>query len=269
MLGLPLQCSIFVTKHEGALAKANGVQADYLFQPDKHNAGADLGDRTIPRGRKADALKIWLAWKHRGDDGFSDLVDRAFGLADAVQQDVSQQQADDGSFVLAAEAQCANAGFWYVPPRLRPFDPATATANQLTEIGFVAPKLKDAMQRAGDAMIGFQPIDSMNKPNFFRLVLPPTRVTCPRTGCATCSTAWTSSEGPVSLFHAKHENTLERGKRKVAGLITRPRKPRTRSFLRAHDASRSSRGAENPVCGLKSRARRRSATCDSKHLKYF
>ena len=49
---------------------------------------------------------------------------------------------------------------------------ALATANQLAEIGFVAPKLKDAMQRAGDAMIGFQPIDSMNKPNFFRLVLP-------------------------------------------------------------------------------------------------
>jgi glutamate decarboxylase len=172
MLGLPLQCSIFVTKHEGALAKANGVQADYLFQPDKNNAGADLGDRTIQCGRKADALKIWLAWKYRGDDGFSDLVDRAFGLADAVERDVRARQEHDGSFVLAAEAQCANVGFWYVPPRLRPFDPATASANELTEIGFVAPKLKDRMQRAGDAMIGFQPIDSMNKPNFFRLVLP-------------------------------------------------------------------------------------------------
>jgi glutamate decarboxylase len=74
--------------------------------------------------------------------------------------------------VLAAHAQCANVGFWYVPPRLRPFDPKTATPTQFAEIGFVAPKLKDRMQRAGDAMIGFQPIDSMNKPNFFRLVLP-------------------------------------------------------------------------------------------------
>ena len=59
-----------------------------------------------------------------------------------------------------------------MPPRLRPFDPATATAAELAEIGFVAPKLKDRMQRTGDAMIGFQPIDSMNLPNFFRLVLP-------------------------------------------------------------------------------------------------
>lgn len=172
MLGLPLQCSIFTTKHEGALAKANGVQADYLFQPDKNNAGADLGDRTIQCGRKADALKIWLAWKARGDDGFSDLVDRAFGLAQTVEGFVREKQETDGSFVLAANAQCANVGFWYVPPRMRPFDPASATANELTEIGFVAPKLKDRMQREGDAMIGFQPIDSMNKPNFFRLVLP-------------------------------------------------------------------------------------------------
>ena len=31
------------------------------------------------------------------------------------------------------------------------------------------------MQREGDAMIGFQPIDSMNLPNFFRLVLPNSR----------------------------------------------------------------------------------------------
>mmetsp|Transcript_21615 Transcript_21615/g.34994 ORF Transcript_21615/g.34994 Transcript_21615/m.34994 type:complete len:995 (+) Transcript_21615:136-3120(+) len=172
MLGLPLQCSIFVTKQPGALAKANAAQADYLFQPDKNNAGADLGDRSIQCGRKADSLKIWLAWKHRGDTGWSDLVDRSFGLAEAVEGFVRAKAAEDGSFVLAAPAQCANVGFWYVPPRLRPFNPATATAQQLTEIGFVAPKLKDRMQRTGDAMIGFQPIDSMNLPNFFRLVLP-------------------------------------------------------------------------------------------------
>lgn len=175
MLGLPLQCSIFVTREPGALSKANGVQADYLFQPDKNNAGADLGDRTIQCGRKADALKIWLAWKARGDSGWSDLVDRSFGLAEAVEDFIREKNAADGSFVLAAPAQCANVGFWYVPPRMRPFDPATASASEFAELGFVAPKLKDRMQRTGDAMIGFQPIDSMGLPNFFRLVLPNSR----------------------------------------------------------------------------------------------
>ena len=58
---------------------------------------------------------------------------------------------------------------------MRPFDPATASASEFAELGFVAPKLKDRMQREGDAMIGFQPIDSMGLPNFFRLVLPNSR----------------------------------------------------------------------------------------------
>ena len=175
MLGLPLQCSIFVAREPGSLAKANGVQADYLFQPDKNNAGADLGDRTIQCGRKADALKIWLAWKFRGDEGWAAMVDRSFGLAQAVEEMIRERQERDGSFALASRAQCANVGFWYVPPRLRPFDPAKATTSELAEIGFVAPKLKDRMQREGDAMIGFQPIESMGMPNFFRLVLPNAR----------------------------------------------------------------------------------------------
>ena len=34
----------------------------------------------------------------------------------------------------------------------------------------VAPAVKDAMQRKGDAMIGFQPLKGL--PNFFRIVFP-------------------------------------------------------------------------------------------------
>ena len=34
----------------------------------------------------------------------------------------------------------------------------------------VAPKIKDAMQQAGDAMVGFQPLQGL--PNFFRIVFP-------------------------------------------------------------------------------------------------
>lgn len=34
----------------------------------------------------------------------------------------------------------------------------------------VAPRIKDAMQQAGDAMIGFQPLQGL--PNFFRIVFP-------------------------------------------------------------------------------------------------
>jgi glutamate/tyrosine decarboxylase-like PLP-dependent enzyme len=169
MLGIPLQCSVFVTKHQGVLSQTVGTKAEYLFQPDKNNAGADLGDRTLQCGRKADALKLWLAWKMRGDDGFVECVDRSFALAKFVEKEVENS---NDRFVLVQPAQCSNVCFWYVPPRLRPFNRKTATEEDWAELSLVAPKIKDAMQKAGDAMIGFQPIKSMGYVNFFRLVLP-------------------------------------------------------------------------------------------------
>jgi len=36
--GLPLQCSVFLTRHEGLLQRTNSSNADYLFQPDKLHA---------------------------------------------------------------------------------------------------------------------------------------------------------------------------------------------------------------------------------------
>ncbi len=173
MLGIPLQCSVVLSKKPGSFMAANSFKADYLFQPDKNNAEADLGDRTIQCGRKSDALKLWLAWKYRGDEGWEQLVDHCFGLAKFVENEVSSDTS--GAFVLATPAQCSNVGFWYVPPRLRPFNKDTATEEQLAELAKVAPKLKDRMQRAGDAMIGFQPVPALKLPNFFRLVLPNSR----------------------------------------------------------------------------------------------
>jgi len=170
LLGIPLQCSIVLSRHAGEFMAANSYKADYLFQPDKNNTEADLGDRTIQCGRKSDALKLWLAWKYRGDEGWEKLVDHAFSLAKFVEAEVVQDTT--GAWALATPAQCANVGFWYVPPRLRPFNKDTATPEQFAEIAKVAPKLKDRMQRAGDAMIGFQPVPALNLPNFFRLVLP-------------------------------------------------------------------------------------------------
>jgi len=163
MLGTPLQCSAFVCRHPGSLTKANCTRAEYLFQPDKNNAGADLGDRTIQCGRKSDAFKLWLTWKVRGDKGLAAIIDRSFYLAKFVQDLVLQS---NGTFRLVHPAQCANVGFWYIPPRLRPFQ------HNWEELRSVAPKIKNAMQAAGDAMIGFQPISSMGLVNFFRLVLP-------------------------------------------------------------------------------------------------
>ena len=47
----------------GFMKQCNASKASYLFQPDKLNAEYDLGDKTIQCGRRADAFKLWLAWK--------------------------------------------------------------------------------------------------------------------------------------------------------------------------------------------------------------
>lgn len=74
MSGAPLQCSVFLTHHEGMLKSANASSAAYLFQPDKLFAEMDTGDKTIQCGRKTDMLKLWMMWKSKGDEGMARSV---------------------------------------------------------------------------------------------------------------------------------------------------------------------------------------------------
>ena len=66
-LGVPLQCSAFLTKHEGLLASCNSTKATYLFQQDKvsYDVSYDTGDKSIQCGRLNDVFKLWLMWKKK------------------------------------------------------------------------------------------------------------------------------------------------------------------------------------------------------------
>merc|ERR1719215_208562 len=48
------------------------------------------------------------------------------------------------------------------------FDPYSACAEHLEALHLVCPRIKDMMQRAGDALIGFQPV--LGLPNCWRMV---------------------------------------------------------------------------------------------------
>merc|ERR1712224_96283 len=81
LMGVPLQCSVFQTRHHGILMNANKAGAAYLFQPDKENTQYDIGDKTIQCGRLPDSFKLWLTWKSIGDRGWAERVDKAMALA--------------------------------------------------------------------------------------------------------------------------------------------------------------------------------------------
>ena len=78
LLTVPLTCSALLTRRPGLCAQAFDEPAPYLFQDD---ALLDPGRGSLQCGRKNDALKLWLMWKHHGDEGLARRVDRLFELA--------------------------------------------------------------------------------------------------------------------------------------------------------------------------------------------
>lgn len=86
MLGVPMTCSILLGADMGTFYRALTLPAGYLF----HNHGADtnardiydLADLTPQCGRRADALKLFLALKYYGSKHFSELVANGYENAE-------------------------------------------------------------------------------------------------------------------------------------------------------------------------------------------
>ena len=193
MLGVALQCAIFLSHHPGALKACNATDAAYLYQPDKLHASLDLGDRTVQCGRKADMLKLWLLFKSLGDSGCASRIEHCYAMAAHLSKRITESE---GAFRLAYPTSCTNVCFWYIPRSLRPLLATPRNSQRGSERGSpirgstmrtmpgtppgtppgagsrwppppnsarhaalhgVAPKIKAALQRAGEAMIGNLP----------------------------------------------------------------------------------------------------------------
>jgi glutamate/tyrosine decarboxylase-like PLP-dependent enzyme len=90
LMGVPVLASVAIFKKKGLLTKhLNEQSATYLFQvanDDYHNMNP--GRSTIQCGRRNNALKLWAAWRHLGDEGYAARVDHQVAaverLADRV-----------------------------------------------------------------------------------------------------------------------------------------------------------------------------------------
>jgi len=99
MMGVPLICSALLMRERGHLAANLDESADYLFQGPEDNL--DPGRRSIQCGRRNDALKLWAAWQHLGDDGWAQRVDRQMELANFAARTIREAQ----GLVLVHEPQ--------------------------------------------------------------------------------------------------------------------------------------------------------------------
>ncbi|KAI9276131.1 pyridoxal phosphate-dependent transferase [Sporodiniella umbellata] len=153
LLGVPLQCSMLITPHEGHLlfAKANSTRADYLF----HGNPYDLGAGSLGCGRRPDALKLFLAWKFYGEQGLGYRVDQALATARAFSALV---QSRPGFTTVQQEHSFLQVCFWYVPRGLEKVNKA-----KITQV------LHEKINATGEFLVDRAPLE--NLPDFFRVVV--------------------------------------------------------------------------------------------------
>jgi glutamate/tyrosine decarboxylase-like PLP-dependent enzyme len=73
--------------------RANQMLAGYLFQPDKHyETSLDTGDKTIQCGRHIDILKLWLAWKARGNQGYAEHIEALLEKANFFYETICKRE---------------------------------------------------------------------------------------------------------------------------------------------------------------------------------
>ena len=88
MMGVPLICSVFLIKDPTILARlcTHTSVAHYLFHDDTKED--DLGRYSLQCARRNDALKLWIDWRVRGDEGWAALVDRHMMDAAYLEQSI-------------------------------------------------------------------------------------------------------------------------------------------------------------------------------------
>ncbi|KAK6970781.1 cysteine sulfinic acid decarboxylase [Biomphalaria glabrata] len=164
MLCVPLQASLFVTRHKDLLCECHSFKAKYLFQQDKfYDVSFDTGDKSLQCGRKVDVLKLWLMWKAKGTKKLAAEIEHLLECASYLTQKIANTE---GFSLVLKEPECTNVCFWYIPPSLRSCEQNEEWWNKLSN---VAPVVKQRMTEQGTLMIGYQPDGDLV--NFFRMVL--------------------------------------------------------------------------------------------------
>lgn len=110
MMGVPVVCSAILVRRRGLLTRSFHEPASYLFRTDSSPTDADCwdpGTRSMQCGRRHDALKLWCAWQHYGDEGYDARVRRQFALARYALRRVE----DDPELVLSCPTQSINVCF--------------------------------------------------------------------------------------------------------------------------------------------------------------
>ena len=88
LMNVPLIASVLLLKDKNRLLKnLTDLNTDYIYH-DNEVQQYNLGEQSIQCGRRVDALKVWLAWRFYGDDGYQNRINRMFELANYAKNKV-------------------------------------------------------------------------------------------------------------------------------------------------------------------------------------
>jgi L-2,4-diaminobutyrate decarboxylase len=101
MMLMPLASSALLMADEGDLDAAFAQSAPYLFH-DRAARPVDQGVRSFQCSRRADALKLWIAWQRYGTEGFAAVYDHLCATTHAIWERVTEHP----SFEPVHEPEC-------------------------------------------------------------------------------------------------------------------------------------------------------------------
>lgn len=78
---LPLAAGMLLVREEHDLESAFSQKAPYLFNPNEDARAWDMGPRSFQCSRRADVLKLWVAFQRYGADALAALYDRMCSMA--------------------------------------------------------------------------------------------------------------------------------------------------------------------------------------------
>ena len=141
LMNIPLVCSTLLMKECGQLKNnITDVDTDYIFHHSEERE--DLGEKSIQCGRRVDAVKLWLAWKYHGTEGYKKRIDKLIDLAVYAEEKVQLSE----QLELTAPRQSFAVCFHYLPEK----------GGDLNAFNL---KLRENLRKSGKTMVNYSHID--------------------------------------------------------------------------------------------------------------
>jgi glutamate decarboxylase len=117
-LMVPLQCSMYMHKHENLMSECNSMNASYLFHKDRkgYDLKLDTGDKSIQCGRHIDVVKLWTYFQGNGMTKIRTDIDHMIHLSKFMAEELKRRP---DMFELILEPEFSNVCFFYIPESMR------------------------------------------------------------------------------------------------------------------------------------------------------